>query len=642
MSAYLRNARAFGLACGLAALSCTDSTAPEKVDVASVSVTVPRSAIRVGEKIQAAAIPLDASGGVLTGREVTWASSDNDVASVSTGGLISALKPGAVTITATVEGKNGTTSVAVSLVPVATITIDPPAPTISAGTSTTLTATLKDSAGNVITGRTVTWSTTNAPTAAVTQAGVVTGMLVGTADIVASIEGKQAKATVTVNTTNTPVATISLTPATATMSGGAKKQLTTTLNDAYGNVLTRTVTYTSNNNALATVSASGEVTSAPGDGSVVITASIEGKSATTTLEIVTFVRMSAGIEFTCGLNAEGTAYCWGDNFNSELGNGGTVNSASPTKVSTDLKFVSITSGQAHTCALTSTGVPYCWGDNTWGQLGSGVIDQDSRTPAAVNGGYSFTSIAAGQNSTCGTTFSLDVYCWGESFPSGQFGPIQPNPKFVGSGIVAIVGAPTTNKYCGVDAGGLAYCWTPDFVASAPANQIPPAVSTSVHFSTLRVASTHVCGVATSGQVYCWGKNDSGELGDGTTVDKANPTPVASGLLFESVAVGSGGFVYPNDSPMPAGYSCGVARGGKGYCWGVNIIGQLGRSTTGGYFTVPQPVAGGLTFSGIRAGSVHTCGLTSTGAAYCWGSNSKGQLGDGTDIPKDSPSLVFGN
>src|SRR6476660_5740969 len=118
--------RVFALACTVAALSCTDSTGPSEAPVASVTVSVPRSAIRVGEKIQAAALPLDASGGVLTAREITWTSSDGDVASVSSGGLITALKPGSATITANVEGKAGNTSLSISLVPVATITIDPP------------------------------------------------------------------------------------------------------------------------------------------------------------------------------------------------------------------------------------------------------------------------------------------------------------------------------------------------------------------------------------------------------------------------------------------------------------------------------------------------------------------------------------
>lgn len=636
------HARAFALAFAVAALACTDSTSPDAVAVASVSVTVPRSAIRVGEKIQAAALPLDASGAVLTGREVTWGSSDNDVASVSSGGLITALKPGAVTITATIEGKNGTTSVAISLVPVTTITVDPPSPTISAGTSTTLTATLKDSAGQVITGRTPTWTTSNPQTASVTQGGVVSGMLIGTADIVASIEGKEAKATVTVNTATTPVAIITLTPSTAAMSGGAKKQLAWTLKDVFGNVITgRTVNFLSSNPSIATVSSGGEVTAAPGDGSVVITASVEGKSATASIDIVTFVRMSAGTDFTCALNTEGTAYCWGDNFNGQLGNGGSANSNLPTKVSTNLKFVAITSGQAHTCAITSGGVAYCWGDNSWGQLGAGTVGQASRAPIAVGGGNTFNSIAGGQNSTCGSTASLDVYCWGQTFPVAQFGPLQPTPRLVGSGMVAVVGGPTTNKYCSVDQAGLGYCWTPDF-ASASSNQMGSAVSASLHFTTLRVAFTHVCGVVTTGQAYCWGENYAGQLGDGSaTTPRSDPTLVSGGLVFESIAVGSGGFVEFNGSAQRAGYSCGVTTGGKGYCWGANISGQLGTGSTVASPT-PQPVAGTLAFTGIRAAANHTCGLATNGAAYCWGANSNGKLGDGTETNKPAPTPVFGN
>jgi alpha-tubulin suppressor-like RCC1 family protein len=426
------------------------------------------------------------------------------------------------------------------------------------------------------------------------------------------------------------------------MSGGAKKQLAWILKDAFGNVITgRTVTFLSSNPSLATVSSGGEVTAAPGDGSVVITATVEGKSAAATIDIVTFVRMSAGSNFTCALNTEGTAYCWGDNFNGQLGNGGSANSNVPTKVSTNLKFVAITSGQAHTCAITSAGVAYCWGDNSWGQLGAGTVGQASRVPQAVGGGYTFNSIAGGKNSTCGSTPSLEVYCWGQTFPTGQFGPVQLAPRLVGSGMVAVVGGPTTNKYCSVDQGALGYCWTPDF-ASASSNQMGTAVSASLRFSTLRVALTHVCGVATTGQAYCWGENFAGQLGDGTTTARNDPTLVSGGLVFESVAVGSGGFVDVNGSTRGAGYSCGVTTGGKGYCWGMNGSGQLGTDGSPATFTTPQPVAGSLSFTGLRAAANHTCGLATNGPAYCWGANSVGQLGDGTATDKPAPSPVFGN
>ena len=75
-------------------------------------------------------------------------------------------------------------------------------------------------------------------------------------------------------------------------------------------------------------------------------------------------------------------------------------------------------------------------------------------------------------------------------------------------------------------------------------------------------------------------------------------------------------------------SCGVISGGAAYCWGHNAYGQLGDGDTTSR-TTPVPVSGGVTFAQLGPGFRHTCGLTTGGAAYCWGSNELGQLGDGT-------------
>ena len=76
------------------------------------------------------------------------------------------------------------------------------------------------------------------------------------------------------------------------------------------------------------------------------------------------------------------------------------------------------------------------------------------------------------------------------------------------------------------------------------------------------------------------------------------------------------------------YTCGVTTAGKAYCWGSNIFSQLGTGTTASSLT-PAPVVGGLTFTSVTANNDHTCGLANTGVAYCWGTNEWGQLGDGT-------------
>ncbi|HEX2723453.1 MAG TPA: Ig-like domain-containing protein [Gemmatimonadaceae bacterium] len=188
--------------------------------VVNVTVTLPRNAFRAGESLQAAALPLDSLGGVLTGRNILWSSSNPEVASVTPSGIVTGLGVGTSTISASVEGKSGSVTVQVSLVPVDNVTITPAIESISAGATITLTAIVKDSANRVLAGRTVSWASENPAIASVTQAGLVTAILVGTTDIVATVEGKQAKATVTVNTSNAVVSTVTVTPGAADMSGG--------------------------------------------------------------------------------------------------------------------------------------------------------------------------------------------------------------------------------------------------------------------------------------------------------------------------------------------------------------------------------------------------------------------------------------
>lgn len=644
------------LCAALALISCngSDSTGPfnKLPAVANVSVTLPRTAFRVGETLQATALPVDSLGGILMGRNIVWSSSDTTIASVATNGMVTGRNAGTAIITAMVDGKAGATSVQISLVPVASVTITPTSDTVSAGKTAVLAVILKDSANREIKGRGVTW-TSAAPTIAdVTQTGVVTGMLVGTAEITATVEGKQGKATVVVNTSASTVATITVTPATLNVSGGSTKQLVATLRDASGNSLTgRTVTWTTSNQDRATVSSTGLVTLAPVDGMVTITATAEGKSASASLTVVTFIRMSAGDKHSCGLTADGTAWCWGANSHGQIGDGTTTPRSDPTRISTSSKFTTISAGYAHTCALTADGAAYCWGWNDLLQSGASVRGTNQLTPIAVPGGLQFTSIAPTVNGTCATTAAGNVYCWGhiqytDAFNSALSGVVTEQPTQIGAGMVAVVGG-LDNHYCSVDAAGLAYCWQLLYTYPNAGPLIPPIgapISTTLHFTTLRVGYEHACGLVTGGQAYCWGRNNAGQLGDGTTTFSATPVAVAGGLTFESIAVGGGTVIVDDGAGISinGGISCGIVAGGKAYCWGANSLGQLGIASSASQANTPQPVAGGLLFTGIRAGGFHACGLTTTGAAVCWGQNQSGQLGDGTTTSTTKPTQVFGN
>src|SRR5664280_501068 len=135
---------------------------------------------------------------------------------------------------------------------------------------------------------------------------------------------------------------------------------------------------------------------------------------------------------------------------------------------------------------------------------------------------------------------------------------------------------------------------------------------------------HTCALAPSGQAYCWGYNAYGQLGDNSTTDRSTPVAVQQGgVTFTSIAAG-------------LNFTCGLTGAGAAWCWGYNTHGGLGDNTTNGRLTPVAVQQGAVTFTSIVAGSVQTCGLTSAGAAWCWGYNAYGQLGDNSTTQRLTP------
>lgn len=129
------------------------------------------------------------------------------------------------------------------------------------------------------------------------------------------------------------------------------------------------------------------------------------------------------------------------------------------------------------------------------------------------------------------------------------------------------------------------------------------------------SSRHGCGLR-SGAAYCWGEGAAGELGNGRSITRDTPVPVAGGLTFSSLSVGWG-------------VTCGVTTAGQAYCWGADVDAALGRgSPTASYHPTPQRVATDVPFASVSVGMLGstTCGVAVSGEAYCWGSNSYGQAG----------------
>ena len=282
-----------GRAAGFAAITATCEgksgsaavtvAAPPPAAVASVSVSPASASVSVGQTVQLAATPKDANGNPLTGRTVTWSSGNSGVATVSASGIVTGVSPGAATITAASEGKSGTAAVTVSSVPVASVAVSPTSASVSVGQTVQLAATPKDANGNPLTGRTVTWSSGNTAVATVSASGLVTGVSAGAATITAASEGQSGSAAITV--TSVPVASVAVSPASASVQTGQAVQLTATPKDANGNPLSgRTIVWTSSNTAAATVNTSGRVTGVAA-GSATITATSEGKSGTAAITV---------------------------------------------------------------------------------------------------------------------------------------------------------------------------------------------------------------------------------------------------------------------------------------------------------------------------------------------------------------------
>jgi len=375
---------------------------------------------------------------------------------------------------------------------------------------------------------------------------------------------------------------------------------------------------------------------------------------------LTLTEITAGgsFGFTCAVASTGAAYCWGDDTDGELGNNSTTQSNVPVAVSTagvlsGVTMNAITSGDATACALGSVGVAYCWGTDANGQLGNNSTTT-SGVPVAVStagvlAGVALTEIDSGANSTCVLSAAGTAYCWGYN-SNGQLGnnsttqslvPVAVTASGVLSGVDLTQLSVGYQHACALSGAGSGFCWGQGGLGNNTAGQslVPVAVSPGAVSATVTLTQISVggaptggpftCALGTAGAAYCWGQNGSGQIG--------NPATAASFLVPAAVAA-------PQATTIAAGYShsC-MIRSGMAYCWGNNTYGELGDNSTMSS-TVPVAVYTGgallgVTLTQIATGFQFTCALSSLGAAYCWGYNATGQLGNNSTTQSTVPVAV---
>jgi len=256
----------------------------------------------------------------------------------------------------------------------------------------------------------------------------------------------------------------------------------------------------------------------------------------------TLTSIVTGDYHTCAVTSDSLIYCWGYNNNGQLGIGSTTQSNLPVAVSMSGVFAgktikAVSAGGNSTCAIASNDQAYCWGYNANGNLGNGTkttaLIPTAVLTTGVLSGKTITQLSAGSVDTCAVASDDKIYCWGYN-TQGQLGD------------------GTTNQ------------------SSVPIATIMDGALKNKTIKQLSVGNTFACAIASDGKIYCWGYNGLGQFGTGTTAYSSVPiaTNTTGALINKSIRSISSGLYQV----------CAVTTSNKGYCWGRNDNGQLGNGT----------------------------------------------------------------
>jgi alpha-tubulin suppressor-like RCC1 family protein len=350
------------------------------------------------------------------------------------------------------------------------------------------------------------------------------------------------------------------------------------------------------------------------------------------------VAVAGGEVHSCAMLSNGTAKCWGRNAYGQLGDGTITDRPTPVNVIDITTAKAITCGRRHGCVLLGDGTARCWGDNEQGGLGNGTTS-DSPTPVVVTGLSDAVAVAAGDRFSCALRATGGIQCWGWNL-WGQLGNGKSGAQFSSktpvdvSGITTAIALAAGGRHaCAVLQDGAARCWGRNDSGQLgdgtnTDSNVPVAVSGITSAATVVAGVAHVCARLTDDTARCWGYNYYGQLGDGTTVSSTTPVTV-QGLAGALVL-----------APGVAMHTCAALGDLTARCWGRNYQGQLGN---GANLDSPLPVTvfGLTTVKRLGTGGYHTCAALSDGTARCWGYNYYGQLGNGTTTDSNVPVQPVG-
>ncbi|MEM9487749.1 MAG: hypothetical protein AAGC55_01325, partial [Myxococcota bacterium] len=298
----------------------------------------------------------------------------------------------------------------------------------------------------------------------------------------------------------------------------------------------------------------------------------EGQSAVISTYLSLSQRSRASdIDTSCSVS-DGAVRCVGKNSHGQVGDGTAADRGRPTAtIGLDSAIAEVSVGDDHSCAREDNGTLWCWGRNQDGALGDGTTTQSS-TPVQVSTlGGSVKGLYTGRAHTCAVLGDGSTWCWGQDL-YGQLG----------------------------SQGQRAMSEMPRQVADLD----------DVARLATGVAADHTCAVENDGSLACWGRNQYGQLGDGSTAERAGPIRVSSDLFGQP-------FVEITDVCTKERGTCARKMDGTLWCWGDGLALPVWQFLFGGVKVAPH---------GLSCGANHICVLTGEGTVWCAGENTHGQLG----------------
>ena len=361
---------------------------------------------------------------------------------------------------------------------------------------------------------------------------------------------------------------------------------------------------------------------------------------------VTAVAAAARISFA--VKNDGTLWAWGTSSKGQLGAGAITSSAKPIRIGEGYTAVSASFG--HSLGLKSDGTLWAWGDNTFGQLGNNSTTSSNVPIHIGDNSDTYKAIAAGLNFSLAIKSDGTLWAWGDnSFK--QLGIGDNNIKF--SSVPIQVGS--DNSYIAISAGtghALAlktdhslWAWGYNYYGelgndSTTDSNVPVQIDSGATYGAIASGYFYSLAVRLDGSLMAWGNNTQGKPANPVVTDHV-PTKIADGFSSKTESLSASKFSVLGNTTVYY-HSLALKKDGGLWAWGDNIFGQLGDNNPPTPSPAPEQIVAdsGYAFTTVSAGdNDHSLAIKNDGSLWAWGSNSCGQLGDGTLNARFEPRKI---